>query len=120
MEDTEVRELTSLEEIAEARALISRIWAAPAAEEVPAATFRAMTAHGNPLLGGYVGNELAGISFGFWGCDPDGRVWLSSSKLGVAEAHRGSGLAEELERALAAWANARGVDEIRSTFDPTR
>ena len=116
----EIRELSDLDEIARARALISRIWAAPAREEVPGEVFRAMTAHGNLLLGGFVDETLAGISFAFWGRDDDGAVWLYSSKLGVAEEYRGSGVAGALKHGQAAWAAARGVAEIRWTFDPMR
>lgn len=116
----EIREIGTLEEIAEAHALVRRIWAAPAREEVSAEVFRAMTAHGNQLHGAFADGALVGISFGFWGRDPDGGVWLSSAKLGVAEEHRGAGAAEALKRAQAAWAAARSVDEIRWTFDPMR
>lgn len=116
----DLRLLTSLEEIAEAQDVVRVVWGAPERETVPTEVLRAMTAHGNPLLGGYAGGRLGGICFGFWGRDPDGAVWLYSSRLGVLPEHRSSGLAEALKRAQAAYAAERGVNEIRWTFDPMR
>jgi predicted GNAT superfamily acetyltransferase len=116
----DVRLLASLEEIAAAQHLIRAVWRAPDREAIPNEVLRAMTARGNPLLGGFVEGRLAGICFGFWGRDPDGTLWLYSSRLGLLEQHRGSGLAEELKRAQARFAADRDVGEIRWTFDPMR
>jgi predicted GNAT superfamily acetyltransferase len=109
----EVRELSTLEDIAAAKEVIRSIWGTRAREELPTGLLRAMTGHTNMLLGGFVDGELAGIAFGFWGRDDDGTIWLSSSMLGVAAPHRDSGLGEMLERERAAWASTRGVSDIR-------
>jgi predicted GNAT superfamily acetyltransferase len=112
-----IRPLTSEPDHAAARALEAAIWSAEAS--VPTHLTLAVVRAGGVLLGAFQGADLVAFAFGFVGLDAAGPHLVSHS-LGVDPAHRGRGVGEALKRAQRAWAQARGLDEIRWTFDPMR
>lgn len=116
----EIRLLSSLDEIAAADRVFDAVWEAPERERLSRELLRAMTAHTNLLLGAFEGNKCVGVLTGWWGRDDDARMWLWSARLGVLESHRRRGIATALKREQARIALARGITEIRWTFDPMR
>ncbi|HEX2030507.1 MAG TPA: GNAT family N-acetyltransferase [Actinomycetota bacterium] len=111
----DVRELSSIEDMAAAAALIDRIWG----EErvVMPALLRALATHGGEVLGAYRGTELVGAQVAFLGTR-DGRLVLHSHITGVAPGQQGAGVGYALKRGQREWCLARGIDTVTWTFDP--
>jgi predicted GNAT superfamily acetyltransferase len=104
--------------------LIGRVWGTPPGRALlDDNTFRALHLAGEQLLGAYgagrVGDAgaLLGVSIAFVGTHPGG-IHLHSHITGIDPAHQGSGVGFALKLAQRDWALARGIDEVRWTFDP--
>jgi predicted GNAT superfamily acetyltransferase len=115
MADPEIRELVSMDEMERAARLIDAIWGED--RIMTPALLRALSTHGNPVIGAFRGDELIGAQVGFLGMER-GRTILHSHITGVARGleHRGLGL--ELKRAQRDWCLANGIDTVTWTFDP--
>ena len=111
----EIRELSSIEDMAAAAALIDRIWG----EErvVMPALLRALATHGGEVLGAYRGGDLVGVQVAFLG-SREGRLVLHSHITGVAPGEQGAGVGHALKLAQREWCLARGIDVVTWTFDP--
>lgn len=115
MTDPEIRELVSMDELARAARLIDAIWGED--RIMTPALLRALSTHGNPVIGAFRGDDLIGAQVGFLGMER-GKTILHSHITGVARGleHRGLGL--ELKKAQRDWCLANGIDTVTWTFDP--
>lgn len=116
-ETVEVRTFTSLEDLEATAALLDRIWGEELVLRVE--LLRALTAHGNPVLGAFVEGELVGAQMGFLGRAPDGELILHSHVTGVLEEHQHTGVGFALKAAQRDWSLANGIATVTWTFDPT-
>jgi predicted GNAT superfamily acetyltransferase len=121
--DVEVVELEPGDLVA-AGALIARVWGVPDGRGfIDIHTFRAYLLAGEPLLGAFVPGRahdptaLLGASIGFVGTHPGG-MHIHSHVTGVEPTHQHRGVGAALKLAQRDWALARGITEVRWTFDP--
>jgi predicted GNAT superfamily acetyltransferase len=114
-EEVEVRALTTVGDMEAAAALIDRIWG----EEriVVPALLRALSGHGNPVYGAWVGEEMVGAQVGFMGITEEGPV-LHSHITGVAPGLEHRGIGRALKVAQREWCLEHEVDVVTWTFDP--
>lgn len=110
--------------LAAATRLVARIWGSPPDRPlVEPNTLRAMALAGEQLLGVYPAGRvhdpaaLLGVSIAFVGTHPGG-IHLHSHVTGIDPAHQHAGLGFRLKCAQRAWALARGITQVRWTFDP--
>jgi predicted GNAT superfamily acetyltransferase/predicted enzyme related to lactoylglutathione lyase len=109
-----VAELTDLAQYEAAERVLTSVWR-------PVGTHRVMTAElmralghaGNYIAGVYAGEVLIGAAVAFFGPGH-----LHSHVAGVLPGRHGGGIGYILKQHQRAWALARGVTEIRWTFDP--
>jgi predicted GNAT superfamily acetyltransferase len=115
MAEIEIRDLSSMDELTSAARLIDAIWGEQ--RIMTPALLRALSTHGNPVIGAFRGEELVGAQVGFLGME-EGRAILHSHITGVSRGleHRGVGL--DLKRAQRDWCLAHGIDTVTWTFDP--
>lgn len=111
----QIRELSSIDDMAAAAALIDRIWG----EErvVMPALLRALATHGGEVLGAFRGGELVGAQVAFLGTRERALV-LHSHITGVVAGEQGAGVGYALKVAQRDWCLARGIDVVTWTFDP--
>jgi predicted GNAT superfamily acetyltransferase len=81
-------------------------------------TLRALAHAGAYIAGARADGRLVGGLVGFFGRDADGTLTLHSHILGVRESARGEGVGHALKLHQGRWALARGIREVRWTFDP--
>lgn len=119
-----VAELDEMSRIEAAAALLTRVWGNPPDRPViEANTVRALALSGNQVLGAYEASgagdpeRLVGVSIAWLGRHEGGGEHLHSHITGVAPGVQGHEVGFALKLAQRAWALARGVDEIRWTFD---
>jgi predicted GNAT superfamily acetyltransferase len=112
------------DDLESANACIARVWGTPPGRGlVDPTTFRAYLLAGEPLLGAYRPGRahdptaLLGVSIGFVGTHPGG-VHVHSHATGIDPDHQHAGIGLALKVAQRDWALARGITEIRWTFDP--
>jgi predicted GNAT superfamily acetyltransferase len=72
---------------------------------------------GGLILGGFDGNKLVGVSYGFPGRDHTG-LFLYSHLLAVDSEYRGANIGYDLKRFQAEKALENGYSKIKWTFDP--
>lgn len=115
----DMRELRSADDLAAAADLLDAVWGrAPASGHVLGAELlRALQHAGNQVSGAFLGEALVGATVAFLGRDAHG-IHLHSHVTGVAGAARERGIGGALKQHQRAWALARGIDEVRWTFDP--
>jgi predicted GNAT superfamily acetyltransferase len=114
-EEVQVRPLASVGDMEAASALIDRIWG----EEriVVPALLRALSAHGNPVYGAWLGEQMVGAQVGFVGITEEGPV-LHSHITGVAPGLEHRGIGRALKLAQREWCLEHEVDVVTWTFDP--
>jgi predicted GNAT superfamily acetyltransferase len=114
-EEVQVRALASVGDMEAASALIDRIWG----EEriVVPALLRALSGHGNPVYGAWLGEEMVGAQVGFMGITEEGPV-LHSHITGVAPGREHRGIGRVLKLAQREWCLEHEVDVVTWTFDP--
>ncbi|MGY3716150.1 GNAT family N-acetyltransferase [Sutcliffiella cohnii] len=110
----ELRELQTIEEMQQVEELERNIWGT---EIVP--THQTLTAvkNGGIMVGAYDGDELIGFSYGFAGFR-NGKSYLCSHMLGIAEKYRSQGIGESLKRKQREIAIKKGYDMMKWTYDP--
>ncbi|MFP3992468.1 GNAT family N-acetyltransferase, partial [Streptomyces sp. E11-3] len=116
--NTEVRELTGVEELLAATDLITEVWQAEM-PPVPFPFMRALSHAGAQVLGGLVDGRLAGVAVGFLGSAQDGTL-LHSHVVGVAKEWRSTGLGRAIKLGQRDWCLERGIRRMAWTFDPLR
>lgn len=119
-----IGELDEMSRIEAAAALLTRVWGNPSDRPViEANTVRALALSGNQVLGAYEASgagdpdRLVGVSIAWLGRHEGGGEHLHSHITGVAPGVQGHEVGFALKLAQRAWALARGIDEIRWTFD---
>ncbi|WP_108306201.1 GNAT family N-acetyltransferase [Metalysinibacillus jejuensis] len=114
LQQVEVKELTTAEELEQLQALDKEIW-----EEAVLPTHQTLGAirNGGILLGAYYKGELVGFSYSFIGFN-EGQMYVTSHKLGVKQVYREHGIGELLKHTQKEIAKERGYDEIRWVIDP--
>jgi predicted GNAT superfamily acetyltransferase len=111
-------------DLVSAGALVGRVWGMQEAYGgVDFQTLRAYLLAGEPLLGAYLAGRahdaeaLVGTSIAFVGTHLGG-VHIHSHITGVEPSHQHRGVGAALKLAQRDWGLARGITEVRWTFDP--
>lgn len=111
----QVREAASFEDVS---LLLQRVWRADHPAEIASPGLLRTYAHsGNYVAGAYRGDRLIGASVGFFGRD-EGTQHLHSYVAGVEPGSLGRGVGFALKQHQRAWTLARGIAEVRWTYDP--
>ena len=114
LESVTIKELTTIEQIEEARTLEHDIWAVGS---IPIHQTIATIRNGGIVLGAYLNDELIGFNYSCPGF-MDEQVYLYSHMLGVKRNYREKGVGELLKIYLKDVASERGYRNCRWTFDP--
>jgi predicted GNAT superfamily acetyltransferase len=112
-----VRPLEALAELEAASELIGRIWNDEGEPKAPVNLLRALSHAGDFVAGAFRGDELVGISLGFFGL-ADSELHLHSHITGVAPDVQGRSLGFALKQFQRSWALERGARIIEWTADP--
>jgi predicted GNAT superfamily acetyltransferase len=112
----EVRPLDTLSDFEAASRLISRIWNDDE-PKAPAGLLRALSHAGNFVAGAWRGEDVVGISFGFFGVE-DAEFHLHSHITGVEPDLQGHSVGFALKQFQRTWALEHGARTIRWTADP--
>ena len=112
----DVRALDTLSEFDAASSLISRVWS-DGEPKAPAGFLRALSHAGNFVAGAWRGEDVVGVSFGFFGVE-DGEFHLHSHITGVHPALQGQSVGFALKQFQRTWALERGASTIQWTADP--
>ena len=114
----EVRPLESHKELSACVVLQKRIWGEDYEDVVPASVLKVSQNVGGVALGAFLnGKGPLGFVYGLTGVR-EGHLTHWSHMLGVLKEHRGKGIGQRLKQAQREWLVARGVIEMRWTFDP--
>jgi predicted GNAT superfamily acetyltransferase len=109
-----VAEAHSVDEHHAIARLLGRVWHTEASNEIiDPGTVRALSHSGNYVVSAYSGDRLVGAAVAFFGAGH-----LHSHITGVDPAWQGGGVGYAVKMHQRAWALARGVDDVRWTFDP--
>ncbi|MEK4626891.1 MAG: GNAT family N-acetyltransferase [Solibacillus sp.] len=114
LESVTVKELTTIEQIEEARKLEHDIWAVGS---IPVHQTIATIRNGGIVLGAYLNDELVGFNYSCPGYMNE-EVYLYSHMLGVKRHYREQGIGELMKIYLKDIATERGYRNCRWTFDP--
>lgn len=111
-----IREIRQIEELRQAEALQRIVWGEGDAPD-PADLLHALIHAGGLVAGAFLDDELVGVAYNFPTSDP--RI-QHSHRLAVHKRARGCGVATRLKLFQRDWAVAKGIKQIRWTFDPLR
>lgn len=114
LESVIVKELTTIEQIEEARNLEHDIWAVGS---IPMHQTLATIRNGGIVLGAYLNDELIGFNFSCPGFMEE-NVYLYSHMIGIKRNYREQGVGELMKNYLKDIAIERGYRNCRWTFDP--
>lgn len=114
LESVTIKELTTIEQIEEARKLENEIWAVGS---IPVHQTVAAIRNGGIVLGAYLQDELIGFNYSCPGYMDNG-VYLYSHMIGIKRNYREKGVGELLKIYLKDLASERGYRNCRWTFDP--
>ncbi len=114
-EPIEVRELKALSDLERIPGLLQRVWGEK--RLITTELLRAMTSHGNPILGAFRGEEMIGAQVAFLGLE-EGRLILHSHITGVLPGVQHTGVGLRLKMAQRDWCLSHGIDRVTWTFDP--
>lgn len=114
LESVIVKELTTIEQIEEARKLELDIWAVGS---IPVHQTVATIRNGGIVLGAYLNDELIGFNYSFPGFMEE-KVYLYSHMIGIKRNYREHGVGELMKIYLKDIAIERGYRNCRWTFDP--
>jgi predicted GNAT superfamily acetyltransferase len=112
----DLRTLDTVQEFDAASRLISRVWSDDE-PKAPAGLLRALSHAGNFVGGAWRGEDLVGISFGFFGVE-HGEFHLHSHITGVDPALQGRSVGFALKQFQRTWALERGARTVYWTADP--
>ncbi len=112
----DIRVLESLSELDGCSRLIEHIWD-DGEPKAPTTLLRALSHAGSFVAGAFSGDELVGVSFGFYGLD-DSEVHLHSHITGVDPALQSRSIGFALKQFQRSWALEHGVSTIQWTADP--
>ena len=112
-----IRKCHQLDEMRSCVALQKEVWNFSDAELVPLRMFVVAEKIGGQVIGGFVGNEMAGFALSIPGAR-GGHSYLHSHMLAVRRQHQNAGLGRRIKLFQRDDALARGFDLIEWTFDP--
>ncbi len=112
----DVRVLETLPEFESGSQLVSRIWDDDE-PKAPASLLRALSHADNFVAGAWSGDELVGISLGFFGIE-GGELHLHSHITGVDPTLQGRSVGFALKQFQRTWALEHGALTVRWTADP--
>jgi len=112
-----IRDLQSIDDLNQLRAVEKEVWGLADDDTLPLTLAIACQAAGNIFLGAFDKNKLAGFAFGFLGRER-GQTIIHSHMLAVLDAYRHLDLGLRLKQAQRERALAMGVQEITWTYDP--
>lgn len=109
-----IKEIKTLSELEQLQQLETEIWQTP-----PIPTHQTLTAikNGGIIVAAFDGDKMVGFSYGFAGFK-DGKAYVCSHMLGIAEAYRSQRIGEKLKYTQREIAIAKGYEEMHWTFDP--
>lgn len=110
------RDLAEMAEFREAEAVQRAVWGADDLED-PGDLMMVIQAEGGLAAGAFQAGRLVGYVFGFPTRDPQVQ---HSHRLAVLPEARGQGLGARLKWYQRDWCLARGITQVRWTFDPLR
>ena len=116
----DLHELHDQTDLAAASALFDAVWGRPGeagAVLVPEA-LAAIARAGGQVTGAFRDGHLVGATAAFLGRSDTGSTFLHSHVTGVIDDATGAGVGTALKWHQRAWCLARGVPEVRWTFDP--
>ncbi|TPP04269.1 GNAT family N-acetyltransferase [Rhizobium glycinendophyticum] len=116
MTEVRIRELDGMAEFRQAEGLQREVWGRGDTPD-PADLMMVIQAEGGLVAGAFLANRLVGYVFGFPTRDP---AVQHSHRLAVAPDMRGRGLGADLKWYQRKWCLARGISQVRWTFDPAR
>ena len=112
-----IRDLKSIDDLRQLRAVEKEIWEMTDADAVPLTLAIALKAAGNIFVGAFDKEKLVGFAFGFLARE-HGQTTVHSHMLGVLDAYRHLDLGARLKQAQRERALAIGIPEMTWTFDP--
>jgi len=117
-----VRALSTLDELAEARAVWDAVWpTVPGATEITGNLIRAIEHSGGYVSGAYVGDRMVGSCLAFLGRTREDAGWHTHLHSHIAAATPGNadrGIGTALKLHQRAWALEHDIDRVVWTFDP--
>lgn len=116
MTEFEIRELQGMAEFRQAEGLQGEVWGRGDTPD-PADLMMVIQAEGGLVAGAFRADRLVGYVFGFPTRDP---AVQHSHRLAVVPDMRGRGLGADLKWYQRKWCLARGITQVRWTFDPSR
>jgi predicted GNAT superfamily acetyltransferase len=114
----EIRDLTTVEEFAEAVDVQRTVWAMVETELVPMRFFAVAHKVGGQTFGAYDGSRMIGFLLAIPGVKPGPRPYIHSHMLAVLEEYRNRGLGRIMKLKQRDEALSRGLSLIEWTFDP--
>jgi len=118
----QVRALSTLDELADARAVWDAVWpTVPGATEITANLIRAIEHAGGYVSGAYVDGRMVGSCLAFLGRTREDTGWHTHLHSHIAAATPGNadrGIGTALKLHQRAWALERDIDRVVWTFDP--
>jgi predicted GNAT superfamily acetyltransferase len=117
-EAVEIRQLTKIDELADAVRLQREIWGFEDLELLPLRLFVVASKIGGQVLGAFHRAKMVAFCFCIPGLKPGGKFYLHSHMLGVLREYRNTGLGQKLKWKQREYALESGIDLIEWTFDP--
>ncbi|GGG22955.1 chorismate synthase [Lysinibacillus alkalisoli] len=114
LQEVEIREITTSEQLQQLQALDLKIWEGQA---LPTHQTLGAARNGGILLGAYFQEELIGFSYSFVGYEEE-QMYLYSHMLGVEQTKREHGVGELLKHKQKEIAKEKGYRLIKWNFDP--
>lgn len=114
---TEIRELTTIEELGDLAELFAVVWGRPGSPPINSDVLKALVHSGNYVTAAFADGRMVGGLVGWFGDVPDD-VHLHSHILGVLPGTEARGLGFELKQHQRRWCLDRGVKVIEWTTDP--
>lgn len=118
--EVELTEVHGSAMFGEVSALFDAVWGRPgeAGAVLGPEALTAIAHAGGQVSAAIRDGRLVGATAAFLGRTDEGRTFLHSHVTGVSEAAVASGVGTALKWHQRAWCLARGIDEVRWTFDP--
>lgn len=114
----QIRQLTEIDDLAEAVRLQREIWGFEDVELLPLRLFVVASKIGGQVLGAFDRSKMIAFCACLPGLKAAGKTYLHSHMLGVLPAYRNTGLGRKLKLKQREYALASGIDLIEWTFDP--
>ncbi|HEX3683445.1 MAG TPA: acetyltransferase [Bryobacteraceae bacterium] len=117
-ETIDIRQLTEIDEFADAVRLQREIWGFEDVELLPQRLFVVASKIGGQVLGAYDRTKMVAFCLCIPGLKSGGKFYLHSHMLGVLPLYRNTGLGRRMKLRQREYGLANGIDLIEWTFDP--